>query len=235
MLNQFMFEEDVLSSLERTNKSIIKRLKKELEEKDDALEEKNNALEKMEKTLKEMEKTLKSIDSAYGDIYRDAMDEIFNQIDEIREKDPSRADRLQAIKNAFEDAGTFSRQLEYLDKATTKKLNKILNFRYDDRIFYFNKRVNVTEVRMPDVRELIDIISTNLPNYEEDIIKKFIIVLIESTDINELDQDVIKLAYVYRLINNIYDYKFYVDDDSEQYKMIFGNITKVLEKIKALK
>ena len=51
MLNQIIFEEDVLASLERTNKSIIKRMKRELEEakseiveKDVALAEKDNAL-----------------------------------------------------------------------------------------------------------------------------------------------------------------------------------------------
>ena len=44
MLNQFMFEEDVLSSLERTNKSIVKRLKKELEEKDNIIAEKDSKL-----------------------------------------------------------------------------------------------------------------------------------------------------------------------------------------------
>ncbi len=44
MMSQFMFEEDVLSSLERTNQSIIKRMKKELNEKDVEIAQKVNEL-----------------------------------------------------------------------------------------------------------------------------------------------------------------------------------------------
>ena len=53
MLNQFMFEEDVLSSLERTNKSIVKRLEKELEEKDSIIAEQGSKLAEKDSKLAE--------------------------------------------------------------------------------------------------------------------------------------------------------------------------------------
>lgn len=182
---------------------------------------------------KDMSATIKDMNAEYAMIYNDSIKDVFSRLDEIRAENPEQAEKIEAIKKAFDDAETFSRQLELLDHTNNKKLTKSAH-RLKDYIFYFNKRVNVTEVKVPDLGEIREIIQVHLPDYDNDTIDKFIVTI--SNSINGMDfyNNVGDVAYVYKLITNIYNYKFSPDDSSEDYKKIFSNIAKVLDKIKAL-
>lgn len=185
----------------------------------------------------EMNEAVASMNKEYGLIFNEAIDEIFSQLETIRAEDPERAASIEAVKKAFEDAVSFERQLEYVEHLTPKKLNKYHGGkRLSNDVFYFNKKVNVTEIRVPDIGELPAIIKMHLPEYGEDEIMKFVSILVKTTTILPLEglENLGNLAYVYKMIDNIYNYKYSGDAESETYKTIFGNIAKVLDKIKSL-
>lgn len=185
----------------------------------------------------EMNETVASMNKEYELIFNEAIDEIFAKLDTIRVEDPERAKSIEAVKKAFDDATTFERQLEYVDHLSSKKLNKYHGGkRLNNDVFYFNKRVNVTEIRIPDIGELPAIIKMHLPEYGDDEIMKFVSILVKTTTTLPLEglENLGNLAYVYKMIDNIYTYKYSGDTESETYKTIFGNIAKVLDKIKSL-
>jgi hypothetical protein len=185
----------------------------------------------------EMDETIKGMNKEYDLIYSDAIEDIFNDIDKIRQEDPERADRILAIKNAFAESMTYQRQLDYIDTLNTKRLNKYHGGkRLRNDVYYFNKRVNVTEIKIPDIGELPEIIKARLPEYDMDVIEKFVSIIVKTTTNLQLEgeENLSNLAYVYRTVDNIYDFKFSSDPESERYNTIFGNIAKALDKINNL-
>lgn len=195
----------------------------------------NRAVEEFET---EMNDAMSDMGKNYSLIINDAIDEIFANIDKIKEEDPERAEIIAAVKKAFEDAMSFEKQMEYIDHLTLKKLNKYHGGkRLSNDVYYFNKRVNVTEIKIPDIGELPAIIKNHLPEYDMDTIEKFVSVLVKTTtDLTlEGDENINNVAYVYRIVGNIYDYKYSSDPESEKYNTVFGNIAKALDKIKNIK
>lgn len=182
----------------------------------------------------EINKAISDTDKAIDAVFSDAYNEVFSRIDEIRAEDEEIADKLQAIKNAFEDALTFERQLEYVDKVSPNKLKKTALRRFESEAYYFNKKVNVTDVKIPDITELIDIIKLHCPQFDELDIRQFLVLL--SKSIYDLDMSKINnVAYVYRMIDSVYKYKFISAAlEDENSKALFGNIAKVINKIVSL-
>ncbi len=192
----------------------------------------------VEEFTTEMNDTMNDMNRNYNLIFNDAIDEIFANIDKIKEEDPERAEIIISVKKAFEDAMLFEKQMEYIDHLTLKKLNKYHGGkRLSNDVYYFNKRVNVTEIKIPDIGELPAIIKNHLPEYDMDTIEKFVSVLVKTTtDLTlEGDENINNVAYVYRIVGNIYDYKYSSDPESEKYNTVFGNIAKALDKIKNIK
>ena len=142
-------------------------------------------------------------------------------------EDPEKAERIQSIKNAFDESIKFERQFNFAKHTPTNKFNKLLN-RYKDDVYYFNKRLNNNNfgIKFQNIEDLIPVIKSALPQYVEDDIKKFIICIcrtIENTD------ELAGIAYEYRMIASIYKYKFVPID--EKGEIIFENISKVIEAI----
>lgn len=187
-----------------------------------------NAMNELESEINTLSN---EINKEYNQIFTDAFNDVFSKIDEIEIENPEKAEQIRKIKAAFEDSSTFEKQMEYAKKIGVNKLTKLAN-RFDNEAIYFNTKVNVTNVKVPDVRELLQIIHINLPQFEIIDIKKFIIIICKSTiDIN-VEKDLPGLAYIYKLINNIYIYKF-LDNlkDNEAATLLFGKIAEVLEYI----
>jgi hypothetical protein len=176
--------------------------------------------------------------SEYSKLITQAFDEVFDNIKTIEVNDPEKAEKIKKIKNAFDDAMTFNKQLEFVENTTGNKITKLTK-RYEHETSYFNKTVNSTDVKIPKIEGLVDIIYNRLltlsdtPKYTVDDIKKFIVVICRTTAYKmDVVRNVEDLAYIYRMINTIYLYKFIdgpVNTDDET--LLFGNIAKVLDAI----
>lgn len=175
----------------------------------------------------ELADTINEMNTEYDNLLGDAIDNVFNKIEEIRAEDPEHAKTVETIKDAFDNATTFEKQLEFANHTSPKKFNKFLD-RYKDDVYYFNKKVNnnTVGVKVPNIEEIEPIIKAALPQYTEEDIKKFIICIcrtIENTD------ELACVAYEYRMISSIYKYKFVTID--EKGEVVFENISKVIDAI----
>lgn len=175
----------------------------------------------------ELASVINEMNVEYDNMISNAINNTFSKIESIRSTDPDQAERIESMKNAFDNATTFEKQLQFAKKTSENKFNKFLR-RYEEDVLYFNNRVNnnFAGVKIPDINELVFIIKNALPQYTEDKIKKFIICICKTMeDINELSG----IAYEYRMISSIYKYKYInIDDKGET---IFRNISKVIDAI----
>ena len=175
----------------------------------------------------EMATVINDMNTEYDRLLSNAIDDVFDKIEEIRAANPEHADKVESVKDAFDKATLFEKQLEFAKHTSSNKFNKFLT-RFKDDVYYFNKRVNSNTfgVKVNNVEDLVPIIKLGLPQYTEDDIKKFIICIcrtVENTD------ELSGIAYEYRMISSIYRYKFTNID--EKGEIIFENISKVIDAI----
>ena len=176
----------------------------------------------------EMNKTISEMSIEYDDMINKAIDDTFSKIDEIRVDNPQQAERLESIKNAFDNALSFKDQLNYVKNTPSYVLKKSINS-YNDIVRRFNTKVNNNTfgVKVPNIEEIIPIIKYALPNkYTNKSIKQFIISICNTS---KDPKDLAGTAYNYRLVSSIYKYKFTAID--EKGEAIFENISKVIDKI----
>jgi len=188
---------------------------------------------KMSATIDEFSAELNTaiceMNSEYDKMISDAMDETFSKIEEIRAEDPEQAEKLESIKNAFDNALTFDKQLEWIKMMPANALKKLADKEYSNYVRQFNTRVNNNTfgVTIPDVSELLPIIKAAFDGkYSGNTIKKFILAICR-TSANP--NDLAGTAYNYRIVSSIYRYKFTAID--EKGEIIFRNISKVIEEI----
>lgn len=175
----------------------------------------------------EISSTMNEMNEEYDKMLNDAIDSVFNRIEEIRTNDPEHAEKIESVKHAFNSATTFEKQLEYAKHTSYNKFNKLLA-RYKDDVYYFNKRVNSNSfgVKITNIEEIVPVIKLALPQYTEEDIKKFVICICRT--IGDID-DLANIAYEYRMVGNIYKYKFTPIDSNGE--IIFKNISKVIDAI----
>jgi len=175
----------------------------------------------------EMSSAINEMNTEYDSMLGDAIDNVFNKIEEIRAENPEQAERIESVKGAFDDASTFEKQLEFAKRTSPNKFNKFLA-RFKDDVYYFNKRVNNNAfgVKVSDIEEIVPVIKAALPQYTEEDIKKFIICICRT--IQDIDS-LAGIAYEYRMVSSIYKYKFVTID--EKGEVIFENISKVIDAI----
>ena len=93
----------------------------------------------------------------------------------------------------------------------------------------------MTDIKVPDITQLYDIIKLRLPTYSSDDIKAFIVLLARHA--MDLDFTEVKnIAYVYRLVDSIYKYKFitaaYEDEHS---KAVMDRVSHIMDEINQYK
>ena len=186
----------------------------------------NNAMDNFQKEISDV---VYDMNVEYNKLFTDAFNETFAKIDELKVTDPEQAEKIIAVKQAFEDATNFDRQKEYLQGLSSKKLAKLLSH-YDTQVSFFNKYINVTEVKVPDVGELLPIIKKNLPEYSENDIKLFILAICKSCYALDFEHNVANMAYIYKLISSIYMYKFTECTNVEDF-LLFGKIADVIDSL----
>lgn len=179
--------------------------------------------------FEEMSEAMIEMNEGYKDIISKSFDETFKRINEIEAENPEQAEKIRLVKKAFDDAITFERQLEYVEKISASKLTKFTN-RYNSETAYFNNLVNTTDVKIPDIRQLSNIIFKALPQFSINDINKFIITICKTSyDLNM--NNIVDLAYTYKMISSIYEYKFTNNYISKEAEELFGNIAKVITAI----
>ena len=187
---------------------------------------------------KDMSDVMSEMHNEFKSIVQESFDDLFSNIDKIKETNPDQAENLDKFYKSFKSATTFERQLNYIDNGLTrKKLNKWYN-RFDDDAFYFNKRINTDAninrgIRFSDIRGCIPTIHRALDGFTERQIKEFILVFIRSI-INDDFEDINTLFYIYGVISSIDSFKYSNDFDSDLGKELFGNIKKVIQKLNKL-
>ena len=186
----------------------------------------NNVMESYNKELNDL---VMESNKEFQLLTKNAIDEVFDKIDEIEENNPEQAQKIKNIKQAFEDAVVYKKELDILDHMSAKKLKKMVN-NYENECFYFNKKVNTTDINIPDIKRIYPIIKKALPGYTELQIKEFIMVICKASytiDVNNIDE----LAYIYIEISNIIAFEYVIDFNTDYSKEVFGNISAVLTKI----
>lgn len=180
----------------------------------------------------EMQSTVNEMNSEYNKIFSDAFEDVFNRIDEIEASDPEQAAKIKEVKTAFEDAINLTRLKEFIASVSPKKLTKWTT-RYKDEVNYFNTKVNVTEVKIPDIGELAAIIYFMNTDLDLEDIKKFIVAICRSAYTMDVKNNIGDLAYLYRLVNTIYSYKFVNNPDDDNISLLFKNVAEVIRDISA--
>lgn len=180
----------------------------------------------------EMQSAVSEMNSEYNKIFSDAFEDVFNRIDEIEASDPDQAAKVKEVKAAFEDAVNLTRLKEFIASISPKKLAKWTT-RYKDEVNYFNTKVNVTEVKIPDIGELAAIIFFVHPDLDIEDIKKFVVAICRHAYSMDVKNNIGDLAYLYRLVNTIYSYKFINKTDDENTSLLFRNIAEVIGEISA--
>ena len=173
----------------------------------------------------EMANIVNEMNTGYDNMISDAIDKVFNNIESIRAENPKHAEVIESVKNAFDKAHLFEKQLNFAQHTSYNRFIKYLD-RYKDDVYYYNKKVNSNNfgIKVRNIEDLLPIIKLGLPQYAEEEIKKFIICICRTVgDTNNIAE----IAYEYRMVCNIYKYKFIPIDEAGE--VIFSNIAKVIE------
>ena len=170
------------------------------------------------------------LNSEYDKMLNDAFNESFEKIEELKTTNQEQAEKILRIKKAFEESNSFDKQIEFLQKYSAKRLTKMLTH-YDNEVKFFNKYINVTEVKVPDVGELLPVIKRNLPEYSENDIKLFIIAICKTCYSLDFANNIAHMAYIYKLINSIYMHKFIKTTNSEEEFLLFKKIAEAIDSI----
>ena len=183
----------------------------------------------------------RSMDEAYKEfgvemtnLFDDAYKELFENIENIKAEDPEKGEKLQKVKDAFDDARSLNRLLEWVEPRRRRKLYKEAELRFSQPVSYFNSKVNTTDVKIPDVGKLLGVLKLYVPERSELELKRFIVAICEHGVELNMD-DLADLAYVYKLVDNIYKYQFIPPVlEDEETKALFQNVSKVIDKINSL-
>lgn len=184
---------------------------------------------------KEMSDVLTNSNKEFNNIFKSAMNDMWSDdnINKLKETNPSEAERLENLKLVFENAKSFKKQLDYLDTITAKKLTKFTN-RYKSECFYFDTKFKNNDfgIKFPTLDTVRAVIRKISPGFTDLQVKKFVVVI--SKTCSNLDTSKIEdVAYAYSMINNIVSYQFALDlyKDDEDGNKLFTNIGDVIRKI----
>ena len=183
----------------------------------------------------------RSMDEAYQEfgikmtnLFDDAYKELFDNIEKIKEEDKEKGEKLQKIKDAFDDSRSLNRLLEWVEPKKKRKIYKEAELRFSQPITYFNSKVNTTDVKIPDISKLLDVLKLYVPERSELELKRFIVAICHHGVELNMD-DLTDLAYIYKLVDNIYKYQFVPPMlEDEETKTLFQNVSKVIDKINSL-
>lgn len=187
----------------------------------------------------ESNKIITEMNKGYNDLFKDAINETFDKIEEIRTEDPERAARIEGVKKAFDDALKLTVEKEFITHISRNKLNKYKS-RFSNEAYYLNNRLkdSNTSMNLPKIEDLYEGLRLVLPDdaYSDDDIALFLTTICRAHMKDDYTNNINHLAYMYRLLSTIYAYRFIdlYNDMDESTTAVINNIKEVLDKIKSL-
>ena len=190
----------------------------------------------VDKYQKEMLDLCESTESELSNIMESTIDEMMAKIEEIKEEDPDKAQSIIDIKEAFDASKKFDEELAFLDRTNKNKLKKlIINSRAESELRYFDNYVfdNIANIEIPSIFRVVPIIYAACPDYKDDTYKIFITIMVKLLCKKNIE-NLPELAYVYKHVDNIVMYESLGNYETDNAKELFGNISKVLDKIESM-
>lgn len=154
----------------------------------------------------------------FANIYNKGIEEVFSKIDEIKETDPDKAARIEGVKKAFDDAQNLDLFLEWFNKENPKKYKKKIK-RFEDEIFYFNSKIKDSGINISTIDQIPGVLSMFIDDANIDNIVALVIAIlyhIISMDTSNLSTS----SYGYKLLDNLYTYRFKMGLTKEEDHMI---------------
>lgn len=171
-------------------------------------------------------------DKDFKNLMDGSINKVFDDIDKIREEDPEKAEKIEKIRKAFDDAKVYQKELDAIAAGyNDKKLAKLVN-RFDGECMYFNKKVNSNALGLviPDISKMYSIIKKALDGFTEIQIKKFILLIIKNS-YNINTDDIAEMAYIYRAVDNVLSFGYSTSFESDRAKEVFEAIRVAIGKM----
>lgn len=162
-------------------------------------------------------------------------EDILARIDQLKEMYPDRANELETMKSAFVGEVDFGKLLNILNHTSPNKLNKLAG-RLNSEMQYFNTKVNnnIANVKVPDILEILKLLELSLPQYDEDIIQKFVLLICRTIYSLDVQNNFDDFIYIYRMMNSLYRYKFTnIEGENVENDELFDKVSEVLDIIKS--
>ena len=174
------------------------------------------------KAKRELYKISKDIDDLLKNSYKEA----FEHIEEIEKEDPTRADRIKAVKSGFEHAENFQELIDYIDNDTPRNIKRYhQHYNSDTELLHRYLATNCFKIAAPSTSKMYDFLRMHLnKKYATDDIKGFITLLsrlLMQQNINDLEE----FAFVFKLLSNIYC----INITPNQGEIIMNDIAKVID------
>lgn len=168
----------------------------------------------------EMKDLIKDTEVEYNKIYSESLNDIFSKIDEIRKENPEKADKIESVKKAFDRSKTLDEFLEYIKthNFNTKKLYKRAS-KLNNETFYINSKFSHNDIKLSKIEDIPGILSMYIDEYDVPDIAAFTVLLIDYLCSLDLD-DLSNVSYAYKLIENLYSFRFKYDISTEEDKLI---------------
>lgn len=165
--------------------------------------------------------------------------ELFDKIDEFKETDPEKADKLIKVKEGFEAAQNLDILINYLNSDTPKNIKRY-HQHYNSEVVDFYSKININAINMhfSALNGITDkmfgfitsYVKNNHLDYTTDEIKSFIVLLVRAT--KNLDYNDLKnITYIHKLLDSIYEYG--KTPNQKSYAMV-KEIIKVLDMIREI-
>lgn len=179
--------------------------------------------------------------------YSQAYEEIFSQIDEIRETNPIQAERIQKIKDAFDKANSIEKPIADLQMYLESDKRKNIK-RYVRDFAYTLKQTNLAlspentgyNIKVPDMNTLYEVVKSMVEPYgfKTNNIKAFMVLMCKSfidtmsnAKESSSDDTLAAIAYIYRFCDNLYKFKFVNNPDDHTYIDFSTNICLGMDKM----
>ena len=184
---------------------------------------------------KEMNAAMADMEKELSSIMDEAYDGIFDSINQVKEENPEKAERIEKVKAAFDKASTWDTQLDFLKTQKPRDVRKY-HLRFNDACNRFNTIVNVNliSIKVPEMQELYNILREWMPNYSKDQLKEFCVLICKSVENMDFN-DIGPTAYVHKLTDNIYVFKHRHTASYFEYEDYFKSIGDVITAIEDYK
>jgi len=186
------------------------------------------------KTKKDIDNAVSEYNAEVSKAITDAYDELFSNIDQLKEENPEMAEKIIKIKDAMEDANSYQRIIDFIPQMNRKRFKKAC-VHFNDTVSRFNKKVNVTEVKIPSLSDLLPVLRKFIPDKPKSELTKFLaaVALYADTLEYDLQDNLANVAFMYKFIDKIYKYGYSpaMIEGVDECKTIFNGITEVIDLI----